>query len=61
MAIDDLAGIDAIIEGLRAELNACPATRRGYQEAAALRNDIAVWKRQRELVSPTSKEQPHAE
>lgn len=44
----EVAEVDDVIEGLREELNRCPATKRGYREAAEIRDSIMIWKSQRE-------------
>lgn len=51
----EVAKIDAILDGLREELDRCPATVRGYREAAEIRSSILMWRdmRDRMLAHPT--------
>lgn len=40
--------VEGIIEGLREELNRCPATKRGYREAAEISGSIMMWQDMRQ-------------
>lgn len=46
--MEEVANVDGIIEGLRAEMNRCPATVRGYREAADIRSSLMMWQDMRE-------------
>ena len=39
----EIAKVDDLVRSLRLELKRCPATIKGYREAAEIRSSIAMW------------------